>query len=125
MLWHKASQFLCVNPGLRWISAGWGARLPVAAGSNEPGGASGAGPGKARSEPVLETIVLAICLIASPVTCKDIQIQVMPDQGASLQLPFHCARQGQIEIQKWIAEHPGWRVEKWSCPPNDRIGQKT
>ena len=75
---------------------------------------------------MLETIVLAICLIASPLSCKDIHIQVMPDQGASLQLPFHCARQGQIEVQKWIAGHPGWRVEKWSCPPNERIvGQKT
>lgn len=74
---------------------------------------------------MLETIVLATCLIASPLVCKDIHIQIAPDQGASLQLPFHCARQGQIEIQKWIAEHPGWRVEKWACPPRDRIGHKT
>jgi hypothetical protein len=74
---------------------------------------------------VLETIILATCLITSPLTCKDIHLQVSPDQGASLQLPFHCARQGQIEVQKWIAEHPGWRVEKWSCPANDRIGHRT
>jgi hypothetical protein len=75
---------------------------------------------------VLETIVLAACLIGSPLACKDIHIQVAPDhQGASLQLPFHCARQGQLEVQKWISEHPGWRVEKWSCPPNGRVGHKT
>jgi hypothetical protein len=74
---------------------------------------------------VLETIVLATCLIASPLACKDIHIQVSPDQGASLQLPFRCARQGQIEIQKWTAEHPDWRVQKWSCPPNGRIGHRT
>ncbi len=73
---------------------------------------------------MFETIILATCLIASPLTCKDIEIQVTPEHGASLQLPFHCARQGQIEIQKWISEHPGWRVEKWSCPPNGKIGRK-
>jgi hypothetical protein len=73
---------------------------------------------------VFETIVLATCLIASPITCKDIEIQVTPDYGASLQLPFHCARQGQLETQKWIAEHPEWRVAKWSCPPKTKLGHK-
>lgn len=74
---------------------------------------------------MFETIILATCLIGSPLTCKDIELQVAPEQGASLQLPYHCARQGQLEIAKWIAEHPDWRVEKWSCPPRSRIGQKT
>jgi hypothetical protein len=74
---------------------------------------------------VFETIILTTCLIASPIACKDIQIQVTPDHGASLQIPFHCFRQGQLEVQKWISEHPDWRVVKWSCPPADRIGQKT
>jgi hypothetical protein len=78
----------------------------------------------ARSKPVLETIILATCLITSPLNCKDIEIQVAPEHGASLQLPYYCARQGQIEIQKWIAEHPAWRVEKWSCPPKTRVGHK-
>jgi hypothetical protein len=73
---------------------------------------------------VFETIVLATCLIASPLTCKDIEIQVSPENGASLQLPFYCARQGQIAIQKWISEHPGWRVEKWSCPPSGKLARK-
>ena len=74
---------------------------------------------------MFQTIILVTCLIASPLTCRDIHIQVTSDHGASLQSPFHCARQGQLEVQKWIAEHPGWRVEKWSCPPADRIGHKT
>lgn len=74
---------------------------------------------------MFETIVLATCLIASPLTCKDIELQVTPEHGASLQVPYHCARQGQIAIQKWIAEHPAWRVQKWSCPPPNRVGQKT
>ena len=76
------------------------------------------------SKPVIETIVLATCLINSPHLCKEVHLQVTPDQGASLQLPFHCARQGQIEAQKWIGQHPGWRVEKWSCPPSHKVGHK-
>ena len=76
------------------------------------------------SEPVIETIVLATCLINSPLICKEVRLHVTPDQGASLQLPFYCARQGQIEAQKWIGQHPGWRVEKWSCPPSHKVGHK-
>jgi hypothetical protein len=74
---------------------------------------------------VFETIILATCLITSPLTCKEVHLHVTPDQGASLQLPFYCARHGQIEVQKWIAENPGWRVERWICPPGGRAGHKT
>ncbi|HEX6000662.1 MAG TPA: hypothetical protein VFZ16_14890 [Hyphomicrobiaceae bacterium] len=73
---------------------------------------------------MLETIILSTCLIASPVTCKDIEIHVEPGRGASLQFPHHCARQGQLEIAKWISDHPQWRVQKWSCPPKGKIGHK-
>jgi hypothetical protein len=73
---------------------------------------------------VLETIVFAICLIASPVTCKDLEVQIQPENGASLQMPFHCFRQGQIEGAKWISDHPEWRIAKWSCPPASRLGRK-
>ena len=73
---------------------------------------------------MLETIVFATCLIASPITCKDIEIQVTPENGASLQLPFHCFRQGQIEGAKWIAEHPQWRIAKWSCPRTGKLGHR-
>jgi hypothetical protein len=73
---------------------------------------------------MFQTIVLATCLIASPITCKDIEVHVTPEAGASLQLPFHCARQGQLEGLKWIAENPTWRIVKWSCPPRTRMGQK-
>lgn len=73
----------------------------------------------------MEPIILATCLILSPVTCKDIEIQVQPENGASLQVPFHCFRQGQIEAQKWIAEHSEWRVKKWYCPRKNKHDQET
>lgn len=72
----------------------------------------------------METIVLAICLISSPHNCKDINIPVTPAEGASIQIPFHCFRQGQIEAKKWISDHPSWRIKKWSCPPNGKLDHK-
>jgi hypothetical protein len=36
-------------------------------------------------------------------------------------LAFHCARRGQMEAQKWIAEHSEWRVERWSCQPYGKL----
>ena len=80
--------------------------------------------GRGDAGSVLETIILAVCLISSPSTCQEIQINVTPDYGASLQLPMYCARHGQLEAQKWIAEHPTWRIEKWSCYPNGKVRLK-
>jgi hypothetical protein len=80
--------------------------------------------GRGDAGSVLETIILAVCLISSPATCKEVQISVTPDYGASLQLPMYCARHGQVEAQKWIAEHPTWRIEKWSCYPNGKVRLK-
>ena len=52
--------------------------------------------------------------------CKDVHLQTASEFGASLQVPFNCVRQGQIEDQKWIEQYPGWRIERWKCPPVDR-----
>jgi hypothetical protein len=64
------------------------------------------------------------CSKQSSTICKEVQLSVTPDYGASLQLPFHCARHGQIEAQKWLAEHPTWRIEKWSCYPSGKVRLK-
>jgi len=53
-----------------------------------------------------ETIILAVCLVQTPSICKEVNISVEPDPAGSLQLPFHCARRGQMEGQKWIAGNP-------------------
>ena len=68
-----------------------------------------------------ETIILAVCLIQAPSTCKEVNLSVEPDPVGSVQLPFHCARRGQIEAQKWLAEHASWRVETWSCHPHGKL----
>ena len=68
-----------------------------------------------------ETIILAICFTQTPSICKEVQISVEPDPAGSLQLPYHCARRGQMEARKWIAANPAWRVERWSCHPHGKV----
>lgn len=70
---------------------------------------------------MFETILLAVCLVQSPSICKEVSISVEPESGGSLQLPFHCARRGQMEVQKWIAVNSSWRVESWSCHPHGKL----
>jgi hypothetical protein len=69
---------------------------------------------------MLQPIVLSVCMLLAPTQCKDVHLQTASEFGASLQVPFNCVRQGQIEGQKWIEQHPGWRIERWKCPPVDR-----
>lgn len=66
---------------------------------------------------MLQEIVLSVCSLLALTECREVHLQVASEYGASLQVPFHCARQGQIEGEKWIAQHPGWRIERWTCPP--------
>jgi len=73
---------------------------------------------------MFETIILAVCLVQTPSICKDVNISVEPDPAGSVQLPFHCARRGQMEAENWVAEHSDWRVEKWSCHPYGKLRYK-
>ena len=66
---------------------------------------------------MLQEIVLAVCLLVQPTQCNDIYIQVVSEYGESLQVPFNCMKQGQIEAAKWIESHPNRRVDRWTCPP--------
>ena len=61
------------------------------------------------------------CALLAPTQCKDVYLQIASEFGASLQVPFNCVRQGQIEGQKWIEQHPGWRIERWKCPAAEMI----
>jgi hypothetical protein len=66
---------------------------------------------------MLQEILLSVCMLLDPIACKEVHLQVVPEAHESLQVPFHCMRQGQIAGQRWIDEHPGWRIDRWKCPP--------
>ena len=69
---------------------------------------------------MLQVIVLSVCRLVEPAHCKDVHLQIEPEFGESLQLPFNCMRQGQIQGQKWLEENPGWRIVGWKCPSVER-----
>jgi len=56
-------------------------------------------------------LVLSVCLIQAPATCKDVKLSYMADRVT----PQQCMMYGQSEIAKWTEGHPKWRVKKWSC----------
>jgi hypothetical protein len=70
---------------------------------------------------MLQLIVFSMCLLSQPTQCKEVYIQIASEFGRSLQAPYNCLRQGQIEGQKWIERHPEWRIERWKCPPAQRL----
>jgi hypothetical protein len=70
---------------------------------------------------MLQLIVFSVCLLSHPTQCKEVYVQIASEFGRSLQAPYHCLRQGQIEGQKLIERHPEWRIERWKCPPTQRL----
>lgn len=56
-------------------------------------------------------LAMLVCLTNSPTHCKDVALNYSADSIT----PMQCLMQAQIEIAKWIGEHPNWRVERYSC----------
>lgn len=58
-------------------------------------------------------ILLSICLIASPTTCREDRIDWSFESASAIA----CIAQSQGVIAQWQAEHPLWRVVRWRCVP--------
>ena len=56
-------------------------------------------------------ILLSVCLLTSPTTCKEER----PSFDGSL---LACATQGQLLAARWIAEHPAYTLNRWRCEAN-------
>ena len=61
-------------------------------------------------------IVVMVCMIDAPTQCRDVNLNFAAENIT----PMQCVMQGQVEMSKWIDEHPGWQVKKWRC---GRAGQ--
>ncbi len=74
-------------------------------------------------------LVVAVCLIDQPSQCKDVYLNfespgisegasispgAAPSERASV-TPQQCMMNGQMEMAKWIGEHPNWQIKKWRC----------
>jgi len=56
-------------------------------------------------------LVFAACLIEQPSQCKEVYLNF---EGASV-TPQQCMMSGQLEMAKWIGDHPNWWIKKWRC----------
>jgi hypothetical protein len=82
-----------------------------ALGQSAPTGAApGLGRGRSYQEDVVIAILLTVCLIGDPGTCRDYKIILTP--GVTL---TQCLMTAPPHIAKWSEEHPGWHVERWQC----------
>ncbi len=67
---------------------------------------------------MLELVAL-VCLVNSPTHCKDVAL----NYSEEAMTPMQCLMQAQIELSKWVGEHPNWRVERYSCRPAGQIAK--
>ncbi|MBS9478029.1 hypothetical protein [Ancylobacter radicis] len=65
-------------------------------------------------------LILSICLIASPGTCREEALSVSLE---STGVPAQCMMSALPVIAEWSGTHPKWKVLKWRCAPPGKAGQ--
>lgn len=56
-------------------------------------------------------LVIAVCMIDQPSQCKDVYLNF----EAEAVTPQQCMMNGQMEMAKWLDEHPNYSIKKWRC----------
>ena len=56
-------------------------------------------------------LLLSICLVAQPATCKEDRIELSYEATS----PFICLRNSQSALATWQETHPEWHVARWRC----------
>lgn len=56
-------------------------------------------------------LVFAVCMIDQPERCKDVTLNFEGDNVT----PQQCMMNGQMEMAKWVGDHPNWVIRKWRC----------
>ena len=76
-----------------------------------------AGPSVERCNMLLIELVLTICVLDRPSSCREEHLQ-FEDRGNLVT----CMLQAPPQIAKWSEEHQNLRVVKWRCeyPPKNR-----
>jgi len=67
------------------------------------------GPAAGQEDDVI-AILLTVCLINQPTTCRHDKIALVA--GISV---IQCMMTAPPHIAKWSEDHPGWHVERWQC----------
>ena len=56
-------------------------------------------------------LVVAVCMVDAPARCKDVYLNFEAESVTAQQ----CMSFGQMEMAKWIGDHPNWTIKKWHC----------
>ncbi len=56
-------------------------------------------------------LVLLACLVDEPDSCHDVGLAY----SAENLTPMQCLMQAPPQMAKWVGEHPGWKIMKWTC----------
>jgi len=57
-------------------------------------------------------LILSICLVASPGTCREEALSVSVEQ---VHVPMQCMMTAVPTIAEWSETHPKWKVLRWRC----------
>jgi hypothetical protein len=60
-------------------------------------------------------LFLSVCLISDPGKCKEEKINMAEETT------FNQCMGDQVDIAKWIGDHPNFTIQKWTCKP---VGQE-
>ena len=61
-------------------------------------------------------LVMVVCLMGDPAKCRDVTLSFENPYGTEHGVtPQQCMQTGQIEMSKWIEEHPNYRIMRWRC----------
>ena len=60
-------------------------------------------------EVLMTSLILLVCLAASPAVCREEYPPVEVDSGVA------CLVEGQMIAAEWLEEHPKWTLKGWRC----------
>jgi hypothetical protein len=63
-------------------------------------------------------IVMYVCLLASPGTCREERISLSVETVNGMA----CLVRAEEMIAEWKNVHPQWRIERWRCAPPGSVG---
>ena len=62
-------------------------------------------------------ILLSVCLMASPGTCREERVNWTFEDANFM----GCLVHAQGVLAQWQTEHPDWRVQRWRCVPRTDV----
>lgn len=58
------------------------------------------------------TLIATVCMIDQAARCKDVQLVF---EGHLNRNTSQCEMNGQIELAKWVGDHPNWIIKNFYC----------